>query len=264
MMSKLETARIAYDQLASVYDAWNAENDYEMWLGEVLLPELERLGLQKGWALDVGCGTGRAFEPLLSRGWGVVGCDVSAGMLAEAGRKFGSRVQLLDVDARQLPPICPAPGLPEEEAFQLILLLNDVINYLTEEDDLEQIFAGFKRNLSRDQGRVIFDANTLALFRADYALGVSEEMSGYHWRGLTKEIEPGAIYEGQFTGQGIEAHTHRQRHWTIDQVQAALQAAGLRCLAALGQREEGGRVLLSDPPDEERDAKVVYIASHLH
>jgi len=50
--------------------------------------------------------------------------------------------------------------------------------------------------------------------------------------------------------------------WSTPQITEALEASGLRCLAALGQREEDRRVLLSDSPDEERDAKVVYIATH--
>jgi SAM-dependent methyltransferase len=257
-MTKIDGTRDAYDRWASVYDAWNAENDYEMWLGEVLLPELERHGLRRGWALDVGCGTGQALGPLLARGWQVVGCDVSAGMLAEAGRKFGERVQLLQVDARRLPSIDPAPG-HEGMAFQLILLLNDVANYLIEDGDLERLFAGVARNLSRE-GLVVFDVNTLALFRADYASGVSEEMGDWRWQGLTDEVRQGGIYEGRFSGRGVETHIHRQRHWTFEQIQGALATADLRCLAALGQREEGGRVLLSEAPDEERDAKVVYIA----
>ncbi|HEX8050012.1 MAG TPA: hypothetical protein VF504_00975, partial [Solirubrobacterales bacterium] len=46
-------AQTAYDRYAPVYDESNAQNDYEMWLGEVLLPELEKHGLRNGWALDV-------------------------------------------------------------------------------------------------------------------------------------------------------------------------------------------------------------------
>lgn len=257
-MTEVEGAGEVYDRWAPVYDAWNAENDYEMWLGEVLLPELERYGARKGWVLDVGCGTGRAFEPLLTRGWRIVGCDVSSQMLAEADQKFGSRVQLLHVDARRLPLISPAPGR-SGEAFELILLLNDVVNYLLKEGDLEQLFASVARNLS-PEGLVAFDVNTLALFRADYAAGVSEEMGDWRWEGLTDEVRPGAIYEGRFSGGGVERHIHRQRHWPPEQVLEALEAAGLRCLAALGQREDEGRVLLSETSDEERDAKVVYIA----
>lgn len=260
-MTGTELARDAYDRFAPIYDDWNAQNDYEMWLGEVLLPELEQHGLEKGWALDVGCGTGRAFEPLLARGWKVVGCDVSPGMLAEAERKFGSRVQLLNVDARHLPPIRPTPELAPGAAFQLVLLLNDVVNYLTEDGDLEQLFDGVKRNLGQE-GRVVFDANTLTLFRADYASGVNEQAGRSRWQGLSDEVKPGALFEGRFSGEDIETHVHRQRHWPIEEVQTALDACGLRSLAVLGQREEDNRILLSRSPSEERDAKVVYIAAH--
>jgi SAM-dependent methyltransferase len=256
----MESARTAYDRVAGIYDEWTAQNNYEMWLGEVLLPELEKHGLEKGWALDVGCGTGRAFEPLLSRSWQVVGSDLSPGMLTEAERKFGSQVQLLNLDARNLPPICPAPGLPSGEAFHLILLLNDVINYLTEDGDLERVFAGFRRNLSSG-GLVVFDANTLGQFRADYASDVREEIDGREWCGLTDEIKPGGIYEARLSGHDLETHRHRQRHWTTEQMKEALEASGLRCLAALGQREGARQVLLSPSPDEERDAKVVYFAA---
>lgn len=258
-----EPAKTAYDRFAPIYDEANAENDYEMWLGEVLLPELEKRGLQKGWALDVGCGTGRAFEPLLTRGWQVVGCDLSSGMLAEAARKFGSAVRLLELDARELPPLSPGAGHPEEGAFDLVLLLNDVINYLTESKDLDLVFSGVERNLNRDHGLFVFDANTLALFRENYASGLTEKASegGWEWHGLSERVEPEGLYEARLAGPGVEPHVHRQRHWPMEQVTAALETAGLRCLAVLGQREAGGRVVLSDPPDEERDAKVVYVAA---
>jgi SAM-dependent methyltransferase len=258
----MESARDANDRFAAIYDEWNSQNDYEMWLGEVLLPEMEKHGLRKGWALDAGCGTGRAFEPLLARGWKLVGCDISPGMLAEADRKFCPRVQLLNLDVRNLPPISPAPGLPEKENFQLILLLNDVVNYLTGDRDLGRLFLGVKQNLSRDRGLVMFDANTLAQFRDDYAASVSEEIDEWRWRGLTEELKPGTVFEGEFSGRDLTTHVHRQRHWTIDKVKKELEASGLRCLATLGQRELDGRVLLTARPCEERDAKVIYIAAH--
>lgn len=257
----MESARDANEHFAGFYDEWNSNNDYEMWLGRVLLPELEKHGLRKGWALDVGCGTGRAFSPLLARDWQLVGCDIAPRMLAKAAQKFGSRVQLLNLDARFLPPISPSPGSPATENFQLILLLNDVVNYLIEDGDLDRLFLGVKRNLSRERGLVIFDTNTLAQFRDDYSSKERDEVNGWLWRGLTGEAKPGAIFEGEFSGRGIRSHIHRQRHWTIETVKEQLQASNLRCLATLGQREEDGRILLTDPPCEERDAKVVYIAT---
>lgn len=260
-MTGRESTREAYDRFAAIYDECNAQNDYEMWLGRTLLSELDKHGLQKGWALDVGCGTGRAFDPLLARGWRVVGCDVSSAMLAKASDRYGSRVRLLNLDARNLPSICPSPGLPGEEAFDLVLLLNDVLNYLLEDGDLERVFEGVKRNLKQDQGLVVFDANTLSLFRDDFASGeVETSTQGWEWRGLTDLDAPGSLYEARLSGGGVETHAHRQRHWTISEVTGALEASGLRCLAVLGQREADDQVLLSDSPDEERDHKTIYIA----
>jgi SAM-dependent methyltransferase len=261
-MADRESARDAYDRFAPVYDEFNSANNYEMWLGEVLLPEFEKHGLQRGSALDIGCGTGRAFEPLLDRGWQVVGCDTSSGMLARARKKFGERVQLIHADARELEPISPSPDHPASEGFQLVLLLNEVVNYLTEDGDLERAFAGVRRNLS-PEGLVVFDTNTLLWFRDSFASGRSEEMSarGWDWRGLSGTVERGAVYEARLSGQGVVQHVHRQRHWTPEQVEGALEATGLRPVAALGQREESWEVILESPVDEERDSKIIHIAA---
>lgn len=262
-MAQPESVQAAYDRYAAVYDEFNAQNNYELWLGEALLPELEKRGLQKGSALDVGCGTGRAFDPLLGRGWQVVGCDVSTGMLAAAERKFGSRVPLHNLDARELPAISPSDGAPAGQAFDLVVILNDVLNYLTEDGDLERLFAGVKRNLNRDHGLAIFDASTFALFQAVFTSETSEEMNsrGFEWRGLTERATPGTVHEARLSGPKVEAHVHRQRHWTAEEIRAALAANGLEILAALGQSEENGRILLADPADEEKAFKVIYIVA---
>jgi len=265
-MPQDESAKTAYDRYAPIYDEWNEQNDYEMWLGRILLPELEKHGLVRGgWVLDVGCGTGRAFGPLLARGWRVVGCDVSTGMLKEAEGKFGSKVRLINLDARSLSSI-PLDQLQPHtgEAFQLILLLNDVINYLVGDEDLEKLFDGVTQNLSRNRGLVLFDANTFGLFQEHYASSASEEIraKGWEWRGLVEDPTPGGIYEAHLSGRGVDAHVHRQRHWMPEQVTAALRASGLRALAVLGQREEDGKILLSNSVDEQRDEKVIYVAAH--
>jgi SAM-dependent methyltransferase len=262
-MRAIETAKEAYDRFAPVYDEFNAGNNYEMWLGDLLLPRLRDHGLRRGWALDMGCGTGRAFEPLLARGWRVVGCDLSSAMLAQAVRKYGSRVSVLKADLRTLPSIAPSPGIEAGGAFELALMLNDVVNYMVEDGDLERVFAGVERNLRPDGGLLAFDANTLALFRKVFSSGVVEDVMerGWSWCGLSDDATAGAIHEARLSGRGVDPHIHRQRHWTTDEIIAALQMAGLNHLAAIGQREENGTIVLSDSPDETRDLKVIHFAS---
>lgn len=255
------SAETAYDNCSPIYDEWNGENDYELWLGKLLLPELTKYGvIEGGWALDIGCGTGRAFEPLLERGWKVVGCDVSAGMLRVAEEKFRSRVRLLNLDARSLPEIAPEPGATGGEAFQLVLLLNDVVNYLVGDDDLVEVFSGVRRNLDPDCGLVVFDSNTLRQFRDEYETSDTKVKEGWTWQGLAEEVVAGGTYEASLSGPRIEAHLHRQRHWLPSEIVAAMKAAGLSVLTVIGQREDEGRILLSDAPDELRDSKCVFIA----
>ncbi len=242
----------AYEAFAEIYDDFNHLNDYEMWLG-ALLPELEKRGLRKGRALDVGCGTGRAFEPLLRRGWEVRGCDVSAAMLAQARAKFGDAVPLDLADARELPRF---------GEFELVLALNDVANYLTEDGDLERGLAGMGANLAPG-GLLLFDANTLGVFETSFSGGDCGVMSvgAWRWHGLAEKVEPGGTYEARISGGGLEPHVHRQRHHPVEHVEEAMTAAGLECLAALGQQEVDGDVVLTDPADEARDYKVIYIGT---
>jgi SAM-dependent methyltransferase len=263
-MNPQDLAKIAYDHFAPVYDQANDQNDYELWLGTALLPELERHGLRTGWALDIGCGTGRAFNPLLARDWRVVGCDLSPGMLDVASKKFEGSVDLFESDARNLPPVAEYLGLPTAQNFDLVLLLNDVVNYTAEDGDLERVFAGVKLNLRKDHGLVIFDANTLALFGDVFtSRQMDDRMSAgdLNWEGLSKEIQPGFVYEARLSGRKVSPHIHRQRHWTREQIEVGLEASGLQLLAALGQQDNGDQIRLIDPPDEARDPKVVYIAA---
>jgi SAM-dependent methyltransferase len=243
-------ARATYQAFAPIYDEFNHLNDYEMWFG-TLLPELERHGLKRGRLLDIGCGTGRAFEPMLRRGWEVHGCDLSPAMLAEARRKFGDAIPLEVADVRELPVF---------GEFELVWALNDVVNYLFDDGDLEPAFAGMRANLAAG-GLVLFDADTLGLFESSFASGDDERMSVGEWRwvGSTDRVEPGGIFEARVSGGGVEPHVHRERHWTAGQVKAAMEAAGLEMLAALGQSEVDRQVVLADPPDEWRDHKVIYI-----
>ena len=76
-----------------------------------------------------------------SRGWEVYGCDASGGMLAKANAK---RIRTCRCVART-PPICRATS----SEFDLVLSLNDVVNYLVGDGDLERCFAAAAESRSR-------------------------------------------------------------------------------------------------------------------
>jgi SAM-dependent methyltransferase len=247
-----DPARHAYEVLAPRYDELTAANDYESWFS-ILLPELERRGLKHGRVLDVGCGTGRAFEPLLRRGWRVFGADVSPAMLEQARLKFGDGVELAEADARRLPVY---------GEFELVISLNDVLGYCTEDGDLERVLAGMRGNLA-EGGRICFDLGTLRLFRTYLTSGESDWLSdkGLSWRGIGSGADPGGIFESEVSGESLQTHFHRERHWTREDVLAAMDAAGLECLAEIGHNEVAGEgIVFSQVPDEERDERVIYVA----
>jgi len=97
------SALAAYEATAACYDDFTAHHDYELTLSN-FLPAIESRGLPPSRRLlDVGCGTGNSFLPMLERGWSVTACDLSPAMIQVAREKLGERSVELAVDERALP-----------------------------------------------------------------------------------------------------------------------------------------------------------------
>jgi SAM-dependent methyltransferase len=250
-------AEIAYEAIAPVYDDFTAHHDHRLWLGN-LLPELERHGLAGRRLLDVGCGTGKSFIPMLERGWDVAACDISSSMVELARAKVGDGARLSVADMR---------ALPSFGEFDLVWCLDDAVNYLLSGPELEQALGGMRRNLG-PTGLLMFDVNALSSYRTFFAEEVAVERDGRRlvWRGLaTADVEPGSISEASFEvealDEGDEApippQMHRQRHFPEAKVLAALESAGLECLDVFGH---GFDAIPRQPLDEVEHAKAVYIA----
>jgi SAM-dependent methyltransferase len=246
----------AYESFASIYDDFNHQNDYELWIGATVLPRLRAYGLEApGAALDVGCGTGKAFPPLLERGWEVRGCDISPAMVEIARERFGDEVRLSVADMRSLPAL---------GSFELVLAINDAVNHLLTEGDLQRAMTGFAKNLAPG-GLLVFDCNTRALFRGLFDPSVRHvvERGGrcWTWQGMGAGDRDPATFSAEISGDSIAPTTIVERHFSQPEVERALEAAGLRVRAVIGQREADGGLVLSEAPDEERDAKLLYVAS---
>jgi SAM-dependent methyltransferase len=245
-------AAVAYDAMAPVYDDFTAGHDYEGWLSDVL-PHLEHCGLSGDRLLDVGCGTGTSFMPMLARGWRVTGCDVSAAMVELARGKVGDGARLSVADMRELPCF---------GSFDLVWALDDAINYLLSTDELAAALAGMRDNLAPG-GLVTFDLNTLHAYRTFFAERYVIERDGLRliWTGRTSpDVEAGSICEASFEVEGDSeagAHLHRQRHFPEAEVCAAFAGVGLKCLEVLGHGFDG---VPKRPLDEAIHTKAIYIA----
>jgi SAM-dependent methyltransferase len=257
-LAELEHAAVTYDRLAPYYDAFTAAYAYEKWTAAIERRAVE-LGLV-GWrALDLACGTGKSTAPLIARGYSVLACDISEGMVWEARRKFPTLADRFVVaDMREL------PSLGE---FDFVLCLDDAINYLLSEDELEATFTGVAEALAPD-GLFAFDLNSLLTYRTAFAETMVSESDGliFTWRGEAEPtFEPGEVATAEVEilaerrGGSWERSSirHVQRHHPPEVVRAALKSAGLACSAIAGQHP-GAQ--LEDTADDERHIKLVYFA----
>ncbi|HEX4806922.1 MAG TPA: methyltransferase domain-containing protein [Conexibacter sp.] len=246
-------ALLAYEQLAPVYDDFTDGYDHDAWIDG-----LERIARDHGAngprVLDVACGTGKSFAPLIARGYDVWACDISPAMVERARRCSGvdsDRVLVADMRA-----------LPELGAFELVTCLDDAVNYLLTEADLEAAFASVARVLAPG-GVYVFDTNTLATYRAGFGLDAVFErpLAAAVWRGETRDpIGPGALCAAAIELAGADGDVisrHVQRHHPESTVRRALASAGLACRAVLGQSTGG---VLHEDADEEVHTKLVYVA----
>ena len=250
-------AQETYDTMAPYYDAFTAHHDYELWTAVIRRLAGEH-GLVGTRLLDVGCGTGKSFLPFVVDGWQVTGCDVSLRMLELAPAK-APHVRLHRADARELPRL---------GSFDLVLLLDDVVNYLTEPGDVVRAMAAARANLASD-GVIVFDINLLRTYRTFFAeAAIVEDGDRYlAWRGRTPpDAEAGVLAEAALDvfvrdGDGgwlrLDGGVHRQRHHTEEQIRDALALAGLECLGVYGHGLDG---IPSPGAAELRDTKALFIA----
>jgi SAM-dependent methyltransferase len=189
----------------------------------------------------------------------VTACDISPEMLELAAAKAPPEVELHIADARQLPRL---------GSFDLVLLLDDVVNHFTDADELVSALTAAAANLDA-RGVLVFDINLLRAYRTFFAETVIIEEGDTYlaWRGRTpSDAGAGVLSEGvldAFTRdadgswQRRDGGTHRQRHYTEAQVRAALAQAGLECVGVYGHGLDG---IPSPGADELLHTKALFIA----
>ncbi|HKI65688.1 MAG TPA: class I SAM-dependent methyltransferase [Solirubrobacterales bacterium] len=248
-------AESAYEAMAPLYDDFTAHHDYDLWLGN-LLPKLRRHGLSGRRLLDVGCGTGKSFLPMLERGWEVTACDISPSMVELARAKAGAAARLSVEDMRELPVL---------GEFDLVWALDDAVNYLLSPEELGRALSGMRANMTPG-GLLMFDVNCLQTYRSFFAEEQRVQRRGRTllWRGQgSSDAAPGSTSEARFEveagadAERFPAHVHRQRHFPEAEVLQQLEAAGLECLDVYGH---GFDAVPKQPVEELIHSKAVYMA----
>jgi len=220
--SQFTTVAMVYDRLMQVvpYGRWV---DYveDLW---------ERFHTAPRTVLDVACGTGNVLLELKERHYDVAGVDYSATMIEEARRKAGAGVEIFCQDVR---------ALDVGRSFDAAVCLFDSLNYLLEEEHLQQAFASVRRHLNPG-ALFTWDMNTIHALEAGMfnQQGREDPDLAYHWRSHYDAATRLCRIEMDFTvrnpaGERTFHETHVQRGYTLGEILNAVAAGGLDVLVAL-------------------------------
>lgn len=141
----------SYGRFAEVYDLLTDDVEYEQRTDYIEKLIYKHFGKNPELVCDLGCGTGTVCSILNSRGYDCIGIDSSESMLNVAVSKNNDgRILYLNQS------ICDFELYGTVDVFLCML---DTINYITDSDALDKLFA-LVNNYLNPGGIFIFDINT--------------------------------------------------------------------------------------------------------
>ena len=220
----------AYTSFARVYDTFMDNVPYEEWT-DYYEEILKKEGIEDGLVLDLGCGTGSMTEELASRGYDMIGVDYSEEMLEIAMEKreeSGHEILYLLQDMREFELY---------GTVRAIVSACDSVNYITEEEDLEEVFRLVNNYLDPD-GLFLFDFNTEYKYRevlGEQTIAEDREDCSFIWDNYYYEEEQINEYELTLFIRDEEKpefyrkyqETHIQRAYTLETIRELIENAGL-------------------------------------
>ena len=222
----------AYGEFARVYDMFQDNVDYQTW-GQWLKQQLEAQGITNGLVLDLGCGTGTMTEILAEAGYDMIGVDNSGEMLAEAMEK---RVES-GHDILYL--------LQDMQEFELygtvraVVSVCDSLNYITEEEELEHVFA-LVNNYLDPQGIFLFDMNTVYKYQTmigNTTIAENRDEGSFIWENSYDRENALNVYELALflpREDGLyekSEEVHCQKAYPQEEIETLIKEAGMELLA---------------------------------
>ena len=206
-----------YDYLAEFYDAFIDQDVYEKYLD--FISKYTTIGS----VLDIGCGTGNLSLELARWGYDVVATDLSESMLHIVSRRAQDEGLNIEVGVYDLLD-------PLDEKFDLIIASMDVINHLS---DLEDVRFGFNNiiNSLKENGIFIFDVLSVDFVEAFDGYEEKDEDYSFHWVSR-KGNKPHSIIH-KITVENIdppqEIEIHEQTH-EFEEYETVIRALGFNII----------------------------------
>ena len=216
----------SYESLAGSYDGLMADASYVK-RADYLDRCLKKSKIPVETILDLGCGTGTISCLMAEKGYRVLACDASVGMLTEAMMK-SAEMENAPLFLHQ-----SMEKLKLVEPVDAVISTIDAINYLTGEKALKETFKRVYKWL-KPGGQFIFDVNTpYKLRRMDGALYTDETEESYCvWRTFFSEKKQVCSYQVdlfRLRRDGAwerDYEEHRERAWSEEELRSALAEAG--------------------------------------
>ncbi len=215
-----------YTRFAQVYDAFMKDAPYDDWV-TFTDEACRQADFHPKSIIDLGCGTGEIALRLAEKGYTVTGVDMSPDMLTIADQKSQAKnvpVTWVHQDIRALAGI---------HQVDLAISYCDVVNYITDEADIEQAFQRIYDSL-QPNGMFIFDFHALSYVEehlVDHTFtDVNDEMA-YIWDCFGTETVGEMVHELTFFMKQQHAYIrfdeeHHQRTFHASFYTEALEKAG--------------------------------------
>ncbi|MFB4166538.1 class I SAM-dependent DNA methyltransferase [Virgibacillus sp. JSM 102003] len=216
----------SYHQMATIYDRLMNDAPYDQWQSFTnnIISQLEK---SVKTIVDLGCGTGQITTRLAREGYHMTGVDYSSDMLSYAEQRASMErlpVQWINQDLTNL------SGIINQDAA---VSYCDVMNYITEEDDLRTVFQNIA-DLLKVGGLFIFDVHSLSHVEqnlVNQTFGEVNDDVSYIWFCSEGEIQGEMYHDLTFFVSDQEKYSrfdevHHQRTYSIDFYAWLLNDAG--------------------------------------
>lgn len=235
-----------YKDFAYYYDLFMDDIPYDEW-SKYIQSLLVMNGLNEGVVCELGCGTGEITMRLKKAGYDMIGIDISEDMLMQARDKMYEALDdEIDEDSEDFEAQLEANQIiylkQDMRDFELygtvdaFVCVCDSLNYITEYDDLVEVFKKVNNYLEKD-GLFVFDMKTEYFYKnvlGNNHFKQEREEGVLVWDNSYDEQTHENVYDITIDIYGednmydeLKEH-HIQKSYSIDQIVAALAKAGLK------------------------------------